>query len=622
MNNAEIPQARRLPDGPNFQAAPSRENISLLKCFLILESHFLTFAITVPRPNKKARDGGWTLCRNRRCQEPEAKVGRGQRDMKINTPIWRDTSGNFGLTFGILAVPLLMAGGLAVDYVGLSVEKSELQNAADAAALAVAREGNISEDKALEIAKYTISANYGFTAAQVSVVQNGGVAKVHASMEKGLVFGNFMGKSSAPVAVNAEATYAFTKYEIALVLDTTGSMAGGKLASMQNAVIGLVDGMMGMGLQPDQIKFALVPYAGFVNVGPDYGPVINGAGKVQKPAASWLDQDAKAPIPQSDLPSEFSRFAMFRHLKVDWPGCVETRVANGKALHDVDDTVPDVTDKNSLFTPFFAVDEPDTPYKYPNSYLSDVGKGVGNKKNPTEADKEDHLIRYGRTGNYTKPKNTDDAIAQVMKWSNPKTDFSPSSYYSNKNDPKGPGFGCEVEPLVPLTTKANDITKTVKNLQANGSTNMLEGVMWGWRVLSSREPFTDGAASSDSSVEKIMIFLTDGQNSLGNLNNDLGSGYTSMGYLVDGRLDNLTAASSGQTNDALDKKTLSACTNAKKDGIEIYTIRLEEPDMGTGTLLSECASSKSHFFDAPSRSQLAPIFEAIKKGVVKLRLTS
>ncbi len=151
---------------------------------------------------------------------------------------------------------------------------------------------------------------------------------------------------------------------------------------------------------------------------------------------------------------------------------------------------------------------------------------------------------------------------------------------------------------------------------------MLEGVMWGWRVLSSREPFTDGAASSDSSVEKIMIFLTDGQNSLGNLNNDLGSGYTSMGYLVDGRLDNLTAASSGQTNDALDKKTLSACTNAKKDGIEIYTIRLEEPDMGTGTLLSECASSKSHFFDAPSRSQLAPIFEAIKKGVVKLRLTS
>ena len=533
----------------------------------------------------------------------------------------RDTSGNFGLTFGILAVPVILAGGLAVDYVGLSVEKSGLQNAADAAALAVAREGDITQQQAEAIARSIVSANYGFSAAQVSVELKDGVAGVQATVERPLVFGGIMGKSSMPVTAFAEATYAFTKYEIALVLDTTGSMAGGKLSSMQDAVIGLVDGMMDLGMQKDQIKFALVPYAGFVNVGPEYGPTINGAGKVMKPAAAWLDQDAKAPIPQSDLPSEFSRFAMFRHLKVDWPGCVETRVANGKALHDVDDTVPDPTDKLSLFTPFFAVDEPDNPYKYPNSYLPDAGKSMG-KKNPSEADKEDQLIRYGRTDKYVKPKNTDDAIAQVMKWKKPKTDFSPSSFYSNKKDPKGPGFGCEVEPLVPLTDNASEITTTVKKLKANGSTNMLEGVMWGWRVLSSREPFTGGASESDSSVEKIMIFLTDGQNSFGNLNNDLGSGYTSMGYLVDGRLDNLTAASTGQTNDALDKKTLAACTNAKDDGIEIFTIRLEEPDAGTGTLLSECASSKSHYFDAPSRSQLSPIFDAIKKGVVKLRLTS
>jgi Flp pilus assembly protein TadG len=540
--------------------------------------------------------------------------------MNQKKSFWNDKSGNFGLTFGILAVPVMVAGGLAVDYVGLSVEKGELQNAADAAALAVAREGNISKDKALQIAKHIFAANYGFTNADVSVELNAGIADVHASINQPLVFGGFMGKKQAPVAVNAEATYAYTNYEIALVLDTTGSMAGGKLSSMQNAVIGLVDGMTSLGLEKEQIKFALVPYAGFVNVGPEFGPEINGSGKVKKPAASWLDQDAKAPIPQSDLPSEFSRFAMFRHLKVDWPGCVETRVAKGNALHDVDDTVPDAADKSSLFTPFFAVDEPDTPYQYPNSYLPDDGKGMG--KNASEADKEDQLVRYGRTDKYVKPKDTDDAIAQVMKWKKPKTDFSPSRFYSNKNDPKGPGFGCEVEPLVPLTSIASDITKTVKNLKANGSTNMLEGVMWGWRVLSSREPFTDGASEGDSSVEKIIIFLTDGQNSFGNLNNNLGSGYTSMGYLVDGRLDGLTAASSGQTNNALDKKTLTACTNAKEDGIEIYTIRLEEPDVSTGTLLSECASSKSHYFDAPSRSQLAPIFDAIKKGVVKLRLTS
>lgn len=543
--------------------------------------------------------------------------------MKKKLSLCTDTSGNFGLIFGLLAVPVMLAGGLAVDYVGLSMERSELQNAADAAALAVAREGNITEAQAIKIAQNIIAGNFGYNAAQISVELNNGVAGVQASIDKPLVFGGFMGKQSTPVDVNAEATFAFTKYEIALVLDTTGSMAGGKLTSMQNAVIGLVDGMTGLGLETGQIKFSLVPYAGFVNVGPEYGPTFNSGGKIEKPAAAWLDQDAKAPIPQSDLPSEFSRFALFRHLDVAWPGCVETRVPNGNALHDVDNTEPDPADPQSLFTPFFAVDEPDAPWSYPNSYLPDNGVAVkGKGRGATEAEKEDQLVRYGRTGTYTKPKNANAAIAQMVTWKKPRTDYSPSRFYSNKNDPKGPGFGCEVEPLVRLTTDYNDIKNTVKNLKANGSTNMLEGVTWGWRVLSSREPFPDGASEADSSVEKIMIFLTDGQNSFGNLNNALGSGYTSMGYLVDGRLDGLTAASSNQTNKTLDKKTLAACTNAKKDGIEIYTIRLEEPNAATGTLLSDCATSKSHYFDAPSRNQLAPIFDAIKKGVVKLRLTS
>ncbi|AKI01059.1 Flp pilus assembly protein TadG [Hoeflea sp. IMCC20628] len=541
--------------------------------------------------------------------------------MQKQASIFRDKSGNFGLAFAILSVPVMLAGGLAVDYVGLSVEKSELQNASDAAALAVAREGNLTDKQALEMARQTIAANYGYTAAQVSVTMKDGVAAVDASVDIPLIFGGFMGKKFIPVNVASEATFAYTKYEIALVLDTTGSMAGGKLVSLQDAVIGLVDGMEALGLQKDQIKFALVPYAGFVNVGPDYGPKVDGLGLISKPGADWLDQDAKAPVSQSDLPSEFSRFAMYKHLGAKWPGCVETRIPEGKAQHDVDDTVPDITNAKSLFTPFFASDEPDVAWKYPNSYLPDEGQPIKGK-NATETDKENQLVRYGMTEKYEKPKNVLDAIIKTLKWKKPKIDDSPSSFYSNKSDPKGPGFGCEVEPLVPLTAKFSDITKTVKKLEANGSTNMLEGVMWGWRVLSSREPFSGGADESDSSVEKIMIFLTDGKNSFGNLNNDLGSDYTSMGYLVDGRLDNLTAASANQTTSALDKKTLSACTNAKADGIEIYTIRLEEPDLATGNLLSECASTKAHFFDAPSRQQLAPIFDAIKKGVVKLRLSS
>ena len=592
----------------------------VVQCVRILATGFLTFVLTVCGTLTRNWQGP-RLLERQQTGLTTGKSKQGRTKMQKKTSIWADKSGNFGLAFSVLAVPVMLAGGLAVDYAGMSLERSQLQNAADAAALALAREGKVSSDQALQIARNIISGNHGFTAAQVSVEQEGGVAGITASIEMPLVFGGFMGQKTAPVAVNAEATYAFTKYEIALVLDTTGSMEGGKLTSMQNSVIGLIEGMEEMKLDKDRIKFALVPYAGFVNVGTEFGPVINGAGKIKKPAAAWLDQDAKAPIPQSDLPAEFSRFAMYRHLKVDWPGCVETRVANGKALHDVDDTVPDPADKQSLFTPAFAIDEPDVPFLFTNSYLADDGIALKGKL-ATETDKENQLTRYGRTGKYVKPKNTDDAIAQVMKWKKPKTDFSAANSRYNKLANKGPGYGCEVEPLVPLTTDYADIKTKVDNLKATGTTNMLEGIMWGWRVLSDREPFTEGAAKGDASVEKIMIFLSDGQNTLGNLNNLLGSNYSSMGYLVDGRLDGLVAASSGQTNNALDKKTLTACTNAKEDGIVIYTIRLEERDLGTGKLLSDCATSKSHYFDAPSRSQLEPIFDAIKSGVVKLRLTS
>ena len=67
---------------------------------------------------------------------------------------------------------------------------------------------------------------------------------------------------------------------------------------------------------------------------------------------------------------------------------------------------------------------------------------------------------------------------------------------------------------------------------------------------------------------------------------------------------------------------MAACTNAKADGVEIYTIRLEEPNVTTGTLLQECASGSDHYFDSPSRDQLTPIFDKIRDMLTVVRLAS
>jgi Flp pilus assembly protein TadG len=52
----------------------------------------------------------------------------------------RNIRGNFAISFSILSVPLMGAAGLAVDYSSMHLAKSHLQDVADAAALAAAKE--------------------------------------------------------------------------------------------------------------------------------------------------------------------------------------------------------------------------------------------------------------------------------------------------------------------------------------------------------------------------------------------------------------------------------------------------------------------------------------------------
>ena len=546
--------------------------------------------------------------------------------MTILQKFWDDRSANFAVTFAILAVPLLTAGGLAVDYINLSRQKSELQAALDAAALAVTREGptSLSKKQATDIAEAFVLANYPDLALKVDAQIIGNeTIEVSGSISYPTAFGGVFGKPTVDVGASSRATYSAIKYEIVFVLDTTGSMAGGKLSSLQSAVTGMIDDINAQNLPAGTVKFGVVPYAGFVNVGPQFGPTISSLGVVTKAAASWLDADAKAPIRQSDLPDGLSRFALFHKLGQKWAGCVETRQASAKVNHDTEDTPPSASDPYSLFTPMFAIDEPDNKndWTYPNSYLNDVSKAVV-PANTSMTDKIDRLKRYGRNSTYTYPNTLLTSLVEVATWKSVTVNNSPSGFYSNEADPKGPNYDCEISAIQPLTSDAARIKTMVNNLVANGSTNTLTGVTWGWRVLSSGEPFTEGAPKSAKDTVKTLVFLTDGANSINALSNNLKSAYTSFGYLVDGRLNGMTSGTSDMLGAAIDAKTLTACGNIKKDGIEVFTIRLEMPDVETGALLKNCASKPENYFDAPSRTQLDGIFKSIKKEIMRVRLTS
>ena len=72
----------------------------------------------------------------------------------------------------------------------------------------------------------------------------------------------------------------------------------------------------------------------------------------------------------------------------------------------------------------------------------------------------------------------------------------------------------------------------------------------------------------------------------------------------------------------MNERTLAACTAAKEQGMEVYTIRLEEPNVATGSLLKDCASTPENYFDVPSRSQLGAAFGKIREQIARVRISS
>jgi len=180
-----------------------------------------------------------------------------------------DRGGNFGIIAALLAVPLVLSVGVAIDYSTISSKKADLQNAIDSAVLAIARQGkDVSDDEAAAIARGFLASNFprGSTTFQVSKV--GTRFTVNAQTDAGLAFSGLFGYQNWPVKAQATADIAYASYEIALVLDTTGSMKGGKITALKDAVLGLVDNMSTQVKDPAKLKFAMVPFAAFVNVGP------------------------------------------------------------------------------------------------------------------------------------------------------------------------------------------------------------------------------------------------------------------------------------------------------------------------------------------------------------------
>jgi hypothetical protein len=158
------------------------------------------------------------------------------------------------------------------------------------------------------------------------------------------------------------------------------------------------------------------------------------------------------------------------------------------------------------------------------------------------------------------------------------------------------GYSCS-SPLQRLTPNGALIKSQINGLSASDETYIAPGLLWGWRLLSPRPPFGDGASSAN--VNKTIVLMTDGANT------------HSAAY---------PDHSNGNVSDA-NKITADTCANIQKAGIKIYTIAFQVTDPGIKQILQSCATAVSYYYDAASISAMQSAFNSIGAQLTALRLT-
>ena len=191
----------------------------------------------------------------------------------------------------LASLPVLGIVGLAVDYSRASTGKAVLQNAVDAAALAIAQDSQSNPtstatsrmamalnvltnnlDPATQTLVKALPTNTVFVTESGSGDYTVSVPQVNFPLSVSRVFTNVFAPSVTGINISASATATTTgtissnkTVEIALALDNTGSMSA-DIGNLQTTATNMVNTVMSAG-NGSNVKFSVVPYVATVNPG-------------------------------------------------------------------------------------------------------------------------------------------------------------------------------------------------------------------------------------------------------------------------------------------------------------------------------------------------------------------
>ena len=517
--------------------------------------------------------------------------------------------------------------------------------------------------------------------------------------------------SSPNVGFKAEAEIRLKNtLEVALVLDNSGSMdekgkgtADKRIVLLRTAAKELVETLAKQASQMKQIEkpvqFALVPFSASVNIAPSsddktwmdtmgISPMhhenfdwskMTYANRAQlgnrwaekvgdvwyKRGAGWgitenqpltrfsLYSDMEAETGREEIPGSAQRVCIKKDWRgncekyewqyeytyatsqyASWQGCVEAR----PHPYNTDDATPASGNPATLFVPMFAPDE------------------AGNRWQDIDHDGVNDLVGDNSAYSYNNSWWADWANTGALdRQKDARKYFRVKPFGSSSSG--GPNASCTTSPITPLTdvTVAAGklvITSAIDAMKPTGNTNVPEGTAWGWSVLSSNEPFTEGRNNAEKGNDKVIIVLTDGANVYGNQGGSDSAGnkstYAAYGYAGQkfstteptSRLYKGTSVDKNTFNTtnyqaALDEHMRAICTNAKQSNILVMTVALDLDETKTADQkqiveLKSCASDSrfrkgedgnpAKLFWNATGATLSKVFKEIADELSNLRI--
>ncbi len=528
-------------------------------------------------------------------------------------------NGNVAIIFAIAIVPVIGGIGAALDFAMANSNRSSMQKALDSTALALAKLMPLSQSELDTKGWELFSASIGTMKVDMPqaglVITTPETGKIHLAATGHYTpqVSGMIGIQSFPVRVQTEVQWGMKKLELALVLDVTGSMdQQGRMTELKKATKNLLTTLKNAAKQPNDVKVAIVPFAGQVNIDRSINQ-----------NASWLDW--------SDWESE--------------PAYMATWLTNSGNLQTWEQTGPGSSCPLGTNTHGFrCIASPGSTTNVSNipssgTYSGYICPGNNSSGNPVGDTGLRNSTLIGR--HYNGCYNSVQKTRQISSGSNASCGNTVNcscsgsggnrkcnqTYYEHNwvknarstwdgcvrdrtqnndvNDTAPTSTATYFQPyqnyycppaLMPLTNDWTALNNKVDAFESLGATNITIGLIWGLHALTTGLPLTE-TDTTEPQMTRAIILMTDGDNTL--------SRWAGNG-----------SAPANCTD--CDARTTMACNSVKAANIRLYTVRMID---GNATLLRNCATNTTMYFDVQNSSQLNAVFNAIGGELASLHLS-